>query len=314
MDQTRKENLSLVFSFLGYAIFGFSFLFSKRALELTTPFVLLAARFTAAFFLMNCLLLTKKCEIRLKGKPLGPLILLGLVQPVCYFICESYGVRLSPTSFVGTVLALVPITSSVFGLVILGEKISRLQAVCALSSVAGVFVTTLGQSANGFNRAGFVLLLGAVCAASLFSVLSRKISGAFGAFERTYVMFAIGGAVFCTVALIQCRNDISGLILAPLRSGTFWISVFYLAGVSSVGAFLMINYAMSNLSVVKVSIFANVTTVISILAGILVLKERFGPAQVAGSAVIIASAYLVNRPPRISAGSPGAAPASKRHA
>ena len=40
-----------------YSIFGFSFLFSKTALELASPFTLLAYRFWAAFITMNIIML-----------------------------------------------------------------------------------------------------------------------------------------------------------------------------------------------------------------------------------------------------------------
>jgi hypothetical protein len=65
-------------AFLGYAIFGFSFLFSKRALDIATPFVLVATRFTVAFLILNALLLTKRFTLDLKGKTIKTLFLLGL--------------------------------------------------------------------------------------------------------------------------------------------------------------------------------------------------------------------------------------------
>src|SRR5204862_345545 len=65
----KIEKLSLLLAFLGFAIFGFSFMFSKEALEITTPFILLAVRFTVAFIILNLLLLTGKFKLHLKGKP-----------------------------------------------------------------------------------------------------------------------------------------------------------------------------------------------------------------------------------------------------
>jgi drug/metabolite transporter (DMT)-like permease len=52
---------------------------------------------------------------------------------------------------------------------------------------------------------------------------------------------------------------------------------------------------MTYLDVAKASIFANITTMISILAGVLILKESFGIYQVIGSIIIIASVYGVNQ-------------------
>lgn len=87
MYQGREERFALLFAFLGYTIFGFSFLFSKQALTVAAPFVLLAVRFSVAFLILHCFLLTGKRKVRLKGKNIKMLLCLGLFQPIVYFIC-----------------------------------------------------------------------------------------------------------------------------------------------------------------------------------------------------------------------------------
>jgi len=294
MKEQQRKSLAIIFSFLGYAIFGFSFLFSKQALNVAAPFVLLAVRFTVAFLLLNCLLLFRICKLKLMGKKIGLLLLLGVIQPVIYFVCENYGVKLSATSFVGTILALIPIVSLIAARIFLKERIRASQAVCFLFSVAGVFLTTLHQGSGGFSWQGLLLLLVAVCAGATFNVLSRSISVQFSAFERTYVMFALGSAVFTCIALFQSAGNIQEMLIVPLSNGSFWVSIFFLAGLSSVGAFLMLNYAVTHLDIASASIFANITTVITILAGVLILHESFGIYQIIGSVIIILAAYGVN--------------------
>ncbi|MFA9380636.1 MAG: DMT family transporter [Acetanaerobacterium sp.] len=296
MNNKHKDGLSVAFAFMGYAIFGFSFIFSKRALDITTPFVLLSVRFTVAFLILNCILAVKRIKLNIKKPQIGLLLLLGILQPVCYFIFESYAVTLVSTSFVGTVVALVPVASVVFGFMLLQERVTPFQIIWSCLSVAGVFLTTFGQPAGTFSLVGLMLLLGAVCTTSLYNVLSRKISNEFGTFERTYVMFGLGSITFTSIALIQSRSSFTELVIAPLCNPDFWVPVVFLAGASSVGAFLMLNYAMTHISVARASIFANMTTVISILAGVLILKESFGTYQVIGSAIVVVSAYCVNRP------------------
>jgi len=296
MLKNRKEELSLVFALSGFVIFGFSFIFSKQALSVSSLFVMLAARFSIAFLILNLLILTGKLKINLKKGNLGLLLMLGIVQPIIYFICESYGIKLSATSFVGTILALIPMVSLVLGVVLLKEKVIALQVFCTLASVFGVVLTAMGQASGSFSWAGFGLLLGAVFSASVFNIISRKISVDFSAFERTYVMFALGSVTFLAIALFQSRADMQTLFFAPLTNPAFLLPVIFLAGLSSVGAFLMINYAMTYLDVSRIAIFGNITTVISILVGVIILKEHFGAYQLLGSLIIIASVYVVNRP------------------
>ncbi len=295
MREQTRTNLSVVFAFLGYTIFGFSFLFSKKALMIASPFMLLAVRFCVAFLILNLLLLTGKFKLRFKGKSIKLLLLLGLVQPVLYFILENLGVKLLATSFVGIIVSLVPVTSMLLGFLFLRETVRPFQIVCSVLSIFGVALTTVGQNFSGSTVFGFLAIIGAVAATSVYNVVSRKISAEFSSFERTYAMFGLGSIVFAGVALMQGVADPASLI-APLLDAGFWVSILFLSALSSVAAFLMLNYAMTYISVAKTAIFANVTTIISIVAGVLLLRENFGIYQLIGSLVIIVCVYGVNKP------------------
>ncbi len=289
MPSTTKATLA---GLLGYSIFGFSFLFSKTALDLTTPFTLLSVRFLTAFLVLNLLLLTGKMSIRLKGKPVGLLLLMGLVQPVLYFICETYGIALTTSSFAGVMIGLAPVVGLLFGTLFLKEACTAFQVVCAGLSVLGVVLTTTGGFGT-FSMVGFCLLLVAVVSASLFTVISRGISDRFSPFERTYVMFAMGCTAFTGIALVQNHGDLSAWVI-PLTTPAFWGSVLYLAVVSSVCAFLLINYAVNHLSAGRTLILSNFTTVISVLAGIFIMGDTFTITQLAGIAIILFSVFGVS--------------------
>ena len=289
MNQMWKASLA---GLLGYSIFGFSFLFSKIALDLVSPGVLLSVRFLVAFGVMNLLLLTGAQRISLKGKPVGMLVLLGLVQPVLYFLFEAHGISMTSASFSGVMIGLAPVVGLVFGVLFLKERCTAFQALCTVLSVVGVAMTTTG----GFGSVsvkGFFLLLGAVVSAALFAILSRKTAAHFSPFERTYVMFALGSAVFTAMALWENRQDV-GALLSPMSRGAFWAAVGYLAVVSSVCAFLLINYSLSHISAGRALIFSNFTTVISVLAGIFIMGDSFAPVQLIGIVIITVSVFGVS--------------------
>ena len=106
-------------------------------------------------------------------------------------------------------------------------------------------------------------------------------------------MFLLGSAVFIPVALFEQRNDLS-LILKPLSEPLFWVSVLYLAVVSSVCAFLLINFSLNCIPAGRALIFSNFTTVISVLAGIFIMGDRFSASQLFGIAVITLSVFGVS--------------------
>ncbi len=277
---------------LGYSIFGFSFLFSKTALQFASPFTLLGIRFLTAFLALNIFLLFGKTKISFKGKPVGSLLLLGFIHPVCYFICETYGIDSTSAAFSGVMIGMVPVVGVILGVLFLGEKCGFLQGFFTVLSVFGVYLTTTG-GIGSFSAKGFFLLLGAFFSAAFFTVLSRKTSEHFSAFERTYVMFALGTAVFLPVSLFENGGNISAIVL-PFKNPLFIISVFYLAVVSSVCAFLFINYSLNYIPAGRALVFSNFTTVISVLAGIFIMGDSFSAVQLFGIAIITFSVFGVS--------------------
>jgi len=289
MSHTTKATVAAL---LGYSIFGFSFLFSKLALNVAPPLVLIAVRFLAAFLALNILLLTGTIRISLSGKPVRKLLLLGFVHPVLYFMMESYGISMTTAAFSGLMIGLSPVIGLVFGVLFLKERCTWFQALCTVLSVVGVAMTGTGGFGT-VSLTGFLLLLATAVCAALFPILSRSTADQFSAYERTYVMIGMGSVVFTVLALLQNSHDLQA-VTAPLTSGVFWIAVLYLAVISSVGAFLLINYSLNHLSAGRTLIFSNFTTVISVLAGIFILGDRFSLLQLAGIAIITLSVFGVS--------------------
>ena len=190
----RGEKLGTLAAIIGNSIFGFSFMFSRIALGVTSPFVMLTYRFILAFVLLNAVALwsvkmRKPAPERpgevdwmrfdLRGRPVLPLLLMGIVQPVGYFLCESYGISLSNSTFAGVIIATGPLAALVAGIFTLHEIPKKSQTVFSLISIIGVILMTLQQRAEGEVKiAGIILLIGAVTCGTSFAIISRKLSGA----------------------------------------------------------------------------------------------------------------------------------------
>ena len=272
MNRHKKAVIAVA---TGNIIFGFSFLFSKVALEMTEPSVLLAVRFLTAFAVLNLIAFGGRkiiwkgkplAAFSLKGKPLKYILLLALFQPIIYFIGENYGIVLTSSAFAGTIIAVIPIMGIVLDVLIMKSHVSKRQLLCALISVAGVAVTTLGAEDMSSSASGIIVLMIAVVAGGMFYVMSKKSAADYNPLERTYVMFLCGSMFYVTFALIQCHDNIEELIIQPLTSAPFWGCIIYLAVFSSVIAFILLNYGNSFVSVTQASLFVNLTTVISIVS------------------------------------------------
>ncbi|MCR5792173.1 MAG: DMT family transporter [Lachnospiraceae bacterium] len=287
-----KRNISYVFCLLAYTIWGFSFVFSKTALQYAKPFVFVAIRFVVAFLFLNVLLLFRMQKLALKGKPVWKLALMGFLQPFVYFICETYGIAKTSASFAGVMLGLIPVAGLMFGSLFLKEKINVLQIVCVIMSVMGVALTCVGGEVI-MSPVGTLLLVIAVLSAVMFSIISKSVSKLFSPFERTYVMFLLGSVLFLITAVWQTKGKLFRAVMA-IRQPDFWLCILYLSIISSVGAFIALNYALGYMSVGTQTVLSNFCTVVSVLAGVIILRERFSFWQMVGIGIIIASVFLIS--------------------
>jgi len=285
MDRKMLSRLAAV---LTQTIWGFSFISSKIAFEYASPVILLAYRFTVAFIVMHLIRTAAGIRFDMKGKPVKELMILGILQPIIYFLCENYGIEMSSASFSGVMIALIPIASLVGATIFLREIPTLKQVLFSILSVTGVIVMSVTPGQQQLATVpGAVLMACAVATAAAYMLLSRKLSGEFSPFERTYFMFAEGCVFFLLLAVLANLGDPGALVL-PARSPAFIWSVLFLGILSSVVAFYSQNYSVTYLPVAEATVFANLSTVVAIVAGVLVLHEPVSPLTVPCTVIIIA--------------------------
>jgi len=78
------------------------------------------------------------------------------------------------------------------------------------------------------------------------------------------------------------------------RIAGVWGGILYLGILSSVGAFFLINYSLSQLKASQSAVFTNLVTVITVLAGVLIRKEQFSWSQGLSVILIILGIAVVN--------------------
>ena len=270
----QKRILGIFCALFANIIFGFSFIFSKAALSVSHPLIILSIRFTVAFLFLNILWVLGVFKINTKSFKEPTLWLMGLAQPFLYFILELYGLSLVSSALSGVVIALVPVAVMLLSTVILKEKPTSLQWLFTAVSIIGVAaISIISNNGEKNYTLGILLLIGAVVCAGIFNVLSRKQAKNSSAFERTYVMFLIGFIGFNLTASITLGNQYLPLILQSITNIKFIVPIIYLGIISSVLAFLLYNFATANITVVEASSFSNIITVVTVLAGVLILRE-----------------------------------------
>ena len=295
MKSTKTFTKAILAAVGVYTLWGFSFMASKVGQEHVKPFVLLAYRFDIAILLLSIPVLLGRQKIKLRGKKIVPLLLLGFMEPCIYFIGEQYGIRLTNSAFSGVMIAVIPIVTLIMAAVFLKDRPTTPQWIFSLLSIAGIIVITLAENGGGeLSAIGVLCLVLAVVAGSAYSVISRGISDEFSVYERTYIMQIMGAVFYTTLALIEQGGDVAAII-APAANLDFVLAALYLSIGASVLGYTLFNYAVSNAPMANVMSLCNLTTVISVIAGIVILGEPFSIVSIIAMLAVLVGIWGVQK-------------------
>jgi len=217
-------------------------------------------------------------------------LLLVLLQPVLYFAAETVGLKLTSSSEAGLMVALIPIFVTLFSALFFKEPPRRLQVPFILLSVAGVawIVVMQGRVNLAANYLGTFLLLMAVVAAALYNLLTRPLMNRYSPLALTFCMMSGGALAFTAISLTRFLLLGSlDLYFAPLADRRVYGPLLYLGILCSVTGFFLINYTLTRVSAPQVAVFANLSTVVAVAAGVFLRQETFYPYHLWGGLFII---------------------------
>jgi drug/metabolite transporter (DMT)-like permease len=293
----KELRLAYLFAVLNAVIIGFSFLFTKIALEYAHPLDTLTYRFAASFFVMSVPVAFGWVKLTYRGKPLYKVLLLAAIYPLGFFMFQSFGLLHATSAEGGIMYAFTPVVTVIFASIFLKERTTLLQKLSIFLSVFGVifiFILT-GSSIDLSNLLGLFLLFLTCVTFAGYSVLARSLSKDFSPAELSYFMLAIGFVAFGAVSL--AHHGMAGtldLFFSPLASGTFITAILYLGILSSLVTALTANYVLSKIEASKMSVFTNLSTIVSIAAGSLFLGEKVTMYHLIGSLMIITGVIGAN--------------------
>lgn len=285
-----KKHLPIISAIIYSTIFGFSFMFSKIGLEVMTPVELIAFRFLLAALIMTLLKKLKVIRVDLKGKNIMIILLTSFCEPVLYFFFESMGMKMTSSSEAGLMISLIPVFVAMFSMFFLHEELKPIQLGFIILSVAGVvFINVMKNSLSlSGNFLGVIFLLLAVIASSFYNIGSKKSSMYFTPIEITYIMMWVAAITFNGILItINLIKGTMGSYFTPLINSQAIIPILYLGILSSIIAFFMVNYTISKIPVSQSAVFANLSTIVSILAGVFILKEDFFWYDFTGALMIL---------------------------
>jgi drug/metabolite transporter (DMT)-like permease len=171
-----------------------------------------------------------------------------------------------------------PIFSVAFAALFLGEAVDRRLLLPLVTALTGMLLVALGGGAGTGLRLGIWEAVGIGS-----SILSGAAVAAIRAARRTEGSWAVYGSLTLFGLLATAPFGIAGYRSPGARE---WL-LLAVVGTTSVVAQLLMTYAYRWVTNLQAGVLAQLTVVLSMLLGVLVLGDRLRPLQVAGSVLTL---------------------------
>ena len=182
-------------------------------------------------------------------------LLLAFFEPFIYFICETYGLKVtgSPT-LSAMVIATIPIFSIGAGMLFFKEKVNFINIIGILFSLVGIVMVAMAKGELGDKFIwGIVLLLIAVIAEVGHASITKSLAGNYSSQIIVMYQFLIGSIYLFPLFLTK---GLKGFDAEVYFSPEAWYPLICLAVLCSSLAFSLWVSTIKNLGVAKSSIFS----------------------------------------------------------
>ena len=150
-----------------------------------------------------------------------------------------------------------------------------------------MFIIGAGDSLRSVSVPGFLLLLAASVCCAVSNVYMRLVKPRYSPFTISFCSCTLGCGVFAVMAFVKCLStgDWAGFF-APVGNLRFMAAVAYLGIGCTLITATLISFALRTLPAMSATIFGNLSTAISVVAGPLILGEPLYGYQVVCTVLI----------------------------
>lgn len=277
--------LIYIASLFAIILWGMSYIWTDQLIALGIPiFYFVFVRIFLAgivLFLFNTAYARIK---RIQRQDLGKFLLLAFFEPFIYFICETFGLKLtgSPT-LSAMVIATIPIFSVGAGIIFFKEKLSILNFFGILLSLCGIIMVVMAKGELGEHFIwGVILLIIAVISEVGHASITKSLAGNYS--SQTIVMYQfLIGSVYLLPLFIW--KGLDGFEAKVYFDGDVWYPIICLSILCSSLAFSLWVSTIKNLGVAKSSIFSALIPVCAAIIAWLLGHEMLNSRQWLGIAL-----------------------------
>jgi drug/metabolite transporter (DMT)-like permease len=268
---------------------GFSFLSVKVSVQIASPIEILTFRYNFAF-LMVCAVAAvfKFARPNLKGKKKA--LICSAAFYISFMILQTTGLIFSTSIESAIIFAIIPIIAKIIAKVLLNETSTWKQNVFVGMSVSAVILMIVMSAGDvTVNLSGvIILIISSVCLAAS-NVLLRYVRKEHGPFSVTFATAMFGFFVFNAgyIAYLLKTQGSVFTYFSPCVNMQFILATAYLGIPCIVFSMWLMSYMLKHMEAIRGIIFGNLSTAISIMAGIIILGEPMAFYNIICTVVII---------------------------
>lgn len=277
--------LIYIASIFAITLWGMSYIWTDKIIALGIPiFYFVFVRIFLAgivLFLFNTAYGRIK---RIQKQDLPKFLLLAFFEPFIYFICETFGLKLtgSPT-LSAMVIATIPIFSIGAGIIFFKEKINAINIAGILFSLIGIVMVAMAKGEVGENFIwGIALLLIAVISEVGHASITKSLAGNYSSQIIVMYQFLIGSIYLFPLFIWK---GLDGFSIETHLTPEVWYPIICLAILCSSLAFSLWVSTIKNLGVAKSSIFSALIPVAAALIAWILGHEILNERQWIGIAI-----------------------------
>ena len=274
-----SKTLIYIASMFAIILWGMSYIWTDKLIGQGIPiFYFVFVRIFMAgiiLFLFNTAYARIK---RIQRRDLGKFLLLAFFEPFIYFICETFGLKLtgSPT-LSAMVIATIPIFSIGAGILFFKEKINGINIVGISLSLVGIVLVAMAKGELGEHFIwGIILLLVAVLSEVGHASITKSLAGNYSSQIIVMYQFLIGSIYLLPLFLWK---GLDGFDYEVYFDGDVWYPIICLAVLCSSLAFSLWVSTIKNLGVAKSSIFSALIPVAAAIIAWVIGHEALNDRQ-----------------------------------
>ncbi len=291
--------LTYIASMFAITLWGMSYIWTDKLISQNIPiFYFVFVRIFLAgiiLFLFNTAYTRIK---RIQRQDWPKFLLLAFFEPFIYFICETFGLKLtgSPT-LSALVIATIPIFSIGAGMIFFKEKVNYINIIGIVLSLGGIVMVAMAKGELGEHFIwGVILLLIAVIAEVGHASITKSLAGNYSSQIIVMYQFLIGSVYLFPLFLWK---GLDGFNVEVYFDGDIWYPIICLAVLCSSLAFSLWVSTIKSLGVAKSSIFSALIPVAAAIIAWILGHELLNQRQWIGIGIstlgVVLSQYTMKK-------------------